>query len=147
MPDHPKAIGDRSEAHALAALVDCYPTVLMPWGENCRYDFVIETLDGELLRVQCKTGHLRRGVVTFPTTSMTYHHPKHGGNGRAEHCARAYQGDADLFAVYCVENRRVYLVPVEDVPSRQGSLRLEPARNGQQTGIRWGTQYELHPPE
>ncbi len=147
MPDHPKAIGDRSEAHVLAALVDTYPTVLMPWGENCRYDFVIESDDGQLLRVQCKTGHLHSGVVTFPTTSMTYHHPRHRGTGRAEYCARTYRGDIDLFAVYCVENRRIYLVPVEDVPDTQGSLRLEPARNGQQAGIRWGAQYELHPPE
>lgn len=147
MPDHPKAIGDRSEAHVLAALVEQFPTVLTPWGENCRYDFVIENAEGELLRVQCKTGHLRHGAVKFRTRSLTYHHPKHAGTGPTENCSRHYRGDADLFAVFCVENRRVYLVPVDDLPTTLGSLRLDPTRNGQQAGIRWATQYELHPPE
>lgn len=26
-------------------------------------------------------------------------------------------------------------------------LRVEPTRNGQQAGIRWAAQYQLHPPE
>ena len=147
MPDHPKAIGDRSEAHVLAALVDHYPTVLTPWGENCRYDFVIETDHGELLRVQCKTGRLRRGAVRFNARSFAYHHPKHAGRGTVEHCSRSYEGDADLFAVYCTDNRRIYLVPVNDVPASGGALRVEPAKNGQDARIRWAAQYELHPPE
>lgn len=147
MPDHPKAIGDRSEAHALAALVDCFPSVLVPWGENCRYDFVIETLDGELLRVQCKTGRLREGAVRFPTRSVSYHHPKNRRTGPTESASRGYRGEADLFAVYCVENRRVYLVPVEEVPTKLAALRIAPTRNGQQTGIRWAAQYELFSPE
>lgn len=146
MPDHRKAIGDRSEAHVLAALVDHYPTVLTPWGENCRYDFVVETDEGELLRIQCKTAHVK-GAVKFHTRSLTYHHPKHGGNGRAEHCSRDDLDDVDLFGVYCVETRKVYLVPVGDVPTSQGALRVAPTRNNQAAGIRWAAQYELHPPE
>lgn len=147
VPDHPKAVGDRSEAHVLAALVEHYPTVLMPWGENCRYDFVIETEDGRLLRIQCKTGRLRKGAVLFNTSSFTYHHPKYAGRGTVQHCSRGYDEDAELFAVYCRDNRRVYLVPVEDVPASGGSLRVEPTKNGQHNGIRWAAQYELHPPE
>lgn len=147
MPDHPKAIGDRSEAHVLAALVDHYPTVLTPWGENCRYDFVIETEDGELLRVQCKTGRLREGAVRFQPCSVSYHHPKNRRNGPTEAATRAYRGEADLFAVYCVENRKVYLVPVDDVPTKLAALRIDPTRNGQSAGIRWAAQYELDSPE
>jgi hypothetical protein len=147
VPDHPKAVGDRSEAHVLAALVDHYPTVLTPWGENCRYDFVIETGDRELLRVQCKTGRLRRGAVQFHARSFTYHHPRHVRGEAVEHRSRGYADDVDLFAVYCRDNGKVYLVPVEEVPASQGSLRVEPAKNGQNRRIRWAAQYELHPPE
>lgn len=147
MPDHPKAVGDRSEAHVLAALVDHFPTVLTPWGENCRYDFVVETDDGELLRIQCKTGRLRRGAILFHTSSFTYHHPKHEGRGTVEHCSKGYEGDVDLFAVYCPDTRGVYLVPLDDVPASGGTLRVAPTKNGQHARIRWAAQYELHPPE
>lgn len=38
--------------------------VLTPFGENTRYDLVLD--DGEhLTRVQCKTGRLRNGAVIF----------------------------------------------------------------------------------
>ncbi len=147
MPEHPKAIGDRSEAHVLAALVDHYPTVLTPWGENCRYDFVVETGTGELLRVQCKTGRLRGGAVRFHARSFSYHHPRHVRGEAVEHRSRGYADEVDLFAVYCPETRKAYLVPVEDVPSTQGALRVEPAKNGQNARIRWAAQYELDSPE
>lgn len=146
MKEHPKAIGDRTEAHVLAALVSTYPNVLLPWGENTRYDLVVDTGD-RFIRVQCKTGHLSNGAVRFNTRSLSYHHPKHGGNGTAEYCSSDYVGQADMFGVYCVENRRVYLVPVADVPTTFAALRIEPTRNGQAAGIRWADAYELYPPE
>lgn len=108
---------------------------------------MVERDDGQLIRVQAKTGRLKDGAVRFHTRSFTYHHPKHGGNGKAEHCSRDYSGDADMFAVYCVENGRVYLVPVDDLPKSVGCLRVEPTRNGQNARIRWAAQYELHRPE
>jgi hypothetical protein len=45
--------------------------------------------------------------------------------------------------VYCAEVDRVYAVPVEDAPSDQMSLRVEPSRNGQRLGVNLAEDYEL----
>jgi hypothetical protein len=37
----------------------------------------------------------------------------------------------------------VYALDVEDAASSEGALRVEPAANGQEKGIRWAADYEL----
>lgn len=137
--EHPKKVGDRSEAHVLAALVEVYEEVFLPWGENCRADFLVSD-DGELRRVQAKSGRLRSGAVVFNTSSFTYHHPNNRGTRPYR---RDYRGEADLFAVWCPETDRVYIVPVDDVPVNGARLRIEPTRNGQSVGVRWASDYEV----
>lgn len=56
---------------------------------------------------------------------------------------RDYRGQVDYFAVYCPETDKVYLVPVEDVGTNEGSLRVEPTLNEQQKGVRWAVDYEI----
>ena len=111
--------------------------LLVPFGENTRYDLVVD--DGEVLaRVQCKTGRLRDGAIVFAVTS-TYGHHRNPANVR-----RTYRGEIDYFAVYCPETAGVYLVPVNDVPSRSiARLRVVPARNGQEKRIRHAADYEI----
>jgi hypothetical protein len=137
--DHPKAIGDRTQAHVLARLVEHGKLVLVPWGENQRYDLVIDEGD-EFVRVQCKTGRLSEGAIRFNACSITYHHPSNRGTAYYRH---DYRGDADVFGVYCPETQGVYLVPVEEVGVRQGCLRVAPPRNNQSKNIRWARDYEL----
>ncbi len=142
---HPKAIGDRTEAHILAALVDAYPDVLLPWGENSRYDLVIDT-GTDFIRVQCKTGRLRAGAISFRPYSSTYHHPTYAGRGKADFCQHDYRGEADVFGVYCRDTGGVYLVPVGEVGRAAVSLRVAPTRNNQRRGIRWAADYQVRPP-
>jgi hypothetical protein len=126
----------------LARLVQTYETVLLPFGENQRYDMVID--DGErFVKVQCKTGRLRDGVVRFNTCSFTYHHPANRGTRPYAH---HYRGAADVFGVYCPDTDSVYMVPVADVGSRAGCLRVEPSRNNQSKKVRWAADYELKMP-
>jgi hypothetical protein len=40
---HPKDVGDRSTLAIMAALQACGYAVLMPFGENTRYDLVIDS--------------------------------------------------------------------------------------------------------
>jgi hypothetical protein len=55
-----KSIGDLSEAMVIAVLVRHGYLISIPFGENHRYDLIAD--DGErLLRIQVKTGRLRRG--------------------------------------------------------------------------------------
>ena len=53
---NPKAIGERSQAHISARLLDVGYNVLTPYGDNTRYDLVIGDADGKFYRIQCKTG-------------------------------------------------------------------------------------------
>jgi hypothetical protein len=71
-------------------------------------------------------------VIEFRTASLARNGPP-----------RDYRGDADFFAVYCHSRGDVYLVPVEDCPSRGAHLRLEPARNRQRSGVRMASDYLL----
>ena len=57
--------------------------------------------------------------------------------------ARGYQGEIDLFLVYCPETKKIYSMPVEDAPDAEGYLRVSPSRNGQVQGIRWASEFEL----
>jgi len=51
--EHPKKIGDRSTLAIMLALHDVGFAVLLPFGENTRYDLAID--DGvELRKVQCQ---------------------------------------------------------------------------------------------
>ena len=116
--------------------------VLMPFGENQRYDLLIDD-NGRFTRVQCKTGRLRRGGVEFNTCSFTYHHPNNQGTKEYQ---KHYRGAADVFGVYCKEVDRVYLVPVDDVGIRACFLRIEPTKNAQAKKVRWAKDYELRSP-
>ena len=136
---HPKDVGDVTQAMVLAKLVEAGKQVLTPFGENVRYDLVIDEGD-RFLRVQCKTGRLRNGVVKFNACSYTYHHPNNRGLRVYQH---HYRGAADLFGVYCPETRGVYLVPVDDVGTRAGSLRVDPTKNQQVKKIRWARDHEV----
>ena len=135
--EHPKEIGDRSQLAIILALKLAGFHVLLPLGENTRYDLVTER-DGDLRRVQCKTAHLVNGAVSFRTVSSYYHHPfpspppKH------------YRGQIDDFAAYCVETGKVYVVPIDELATESNAtLRIDPPRNNQRQRIRWAADYEI----
>jgi hypothetical protein len=134
---HPKDVGDRSTMAIIFALRLLDYAIFVPFGENTRYDLVID--NGSCLRrVQCKTGRLKDGGIHFPTCSTYAHHP----NPRVRR--RDYAGEIDDFAVYCPDLGSVYLIPIEDVPTRAlGVLRVTPARNGQRKGVRLAAAYEV----
>src|SRR5947209_7052634 len=70
-----KDVGIRTEAQVMRALLDTKGYVLLPYGENQRYDMVFVE-EGRFCRVQCKTGRLRRGAVVFNTASIHAHRGK-----------------------------------------------------------------------
>lgn len=135
--DHPKRIGDRTTLAVMLALQAEGCTVLLPFGENTRYDIVIDA-DGRFFRIQCKTGRLRNGAVRFKACSSYAHHPN------PLEPSRDYGGDVDYFAVYCPETFGVYLIPINEMPSRWvGALRVEPARNGQRLRVRQAADFQI----
>ncbi len=131
---HPVDVGQRTEAVVLAELVKRGHKVLIPFGTNHRYDFVLD-LGERFYRVQCKTGRLRRGAIVFHAQSIR--------SNTQKTLLRSYKGDADLFLIYCPQTEGVYALPVEEASRSDCRLRVEPAANGQSKGIRWAADYAL----
>jgi hypothetical protein len=128
----PSQIGERAEIAIAATLALSGRSVWLPLSPSGRCDLIFEDGDGRLQRVQCKAGALRKGVVWFKTCSQT------------RNVAKDYRGQIDFFGVYCHERGEVYLVPVDVVGPRVGSLRVELPRNGQANGIRWAKDFVVH---
>lgn len=126
-----KSVGERTEAIILAELLKRNRVVLIPFGDNQRYDLVIEQ-DGCFHRIQCKTGRFRNGVIRFSTYSC---------NLRGRH--KDYRGQIEYFGVYCPATSKCYLVPVEEVGISEGVLRIRSPRNCQEKKVRWAKDYEL----
>jgi hypothetical protein len=130
-----KDVGNISEAFVTAELLKLGRTVLIPYGDNERYDLVIDNKDGTFTRVQVKTGRIRNGAVIFSTGNAN---PP--ANGRRE--SRNYNGYADVFIVYSPELNQCYWIPVAEAAKVSMRLRVSPSirRNDK---YRLAKNYEL----
>ena len=128
--------GDASEAHILARMLDAGIRVLVPWGDNARFDLVAVFGD-RFLRIQCKTGRLRSGYVEFLTC----------GVGRDGLRYRYLPGEIEYYGVRCLETDAIYLVPYEEAgTSPTPHLRIDApkpnSRGGRQEArINWAARY------
>jgi len=78
-------------------------------------------------------------TIEFATAS-TYYHTR---AGRMNHGRRDYQGQVEYFAVYSPYTEHVYLIPISHVGKTSMQLRLVPAKNNNQYGIKMAADYEL----
>jgi len=127
--------GNITEGAVLSALMRTGRVVLVPFGLQADYDIVFEEA-GTFYKVQCKTGQMVDGAITFNLCTVKV---KKGGG--YENCP--YGDKVDFFGVYCPVNGKCYLVPAQDVGRRQGCLRLEMPKNKQVKGVRWADAYEM----
>jgi len=133
-PDHPKERGQLSEAAVLQAFVRRGVPVLQPFGDNERYDFVVEV--GEVFhRIQVKTGRIENGRIQFETRSS-------GTLTRAIE-KEGYDGQIDAFAVYSPPLDETYVVPISDAPSASMALRIdEPEKRS--PNINWAEEFGIN---
>jgi hypothetical protein len=129
-----KQKGEKTEAIVLAELMKRNLTVLQPFGENQRYDFVIET-GGEFYALQCKTARREGGKAIFRTRSVR---PSSEGYIRKD-----YGKEIDYFVVYCPANEETYLVSGDEASKNEMTLRIEPPGNNQSKGINWAEEYSI----
>lgn len=109
-------------------------TVLMPIGDNNRYDFIIDEYPN-YTRVQCKTGRYQNGAIIFKIA-----------NGIAD--KKRYEGQVDLFGVYCFELNKIYFVPISEVPEKSSEMYLRHDtpkynRNGNRHNLNWAYKYDF----
>lgn len=117
----------------MSVLIEKGKTVLLPFGDNERYDLVVEE-NNKFEKIQCKNGLYKNGTVKFRTCSS------YGHRGRKP---KNYRGQIDTFGVYCKQLNKVYFVPVLDVGMSEGVLRIEPTKNRQELQVRWAKKYEV----
>jgi hypothetical protein len=128
----PKENGEIAEAKALAALKEKGYTVSIPFGENARYDVIID--DGELTKVQIKKGWKHNGGINFSTKSTSYN--SDGGSSRSY-----TKSEIDCFVV--VYEDSIYQIPIEETPSSIMKLRVDPPENNTTKSINFAENYEL----
>lgn len=128
-----KSIGEKSEAMALSRFLQLGWIVLSPFGDNQRYDFVIDRGLG-FEKIQVKTARLKNGYVKFPSCSSYAHR---GGS------AKGYKGECDYFAAFCPDNHIIYFIKVNECGERGVILRITPPKNNQKSKVRYAFDYIL----
>jgi len=129
------SVGDLTEFEVATALMRTRKRVLRPLSTGLRYDLAIDNGDGTIVRVQCKTGLLRNGFISFRVCNADARRPQ----------GIPYQGQIEAFGVHCPQNRRTYLVPIDAVGANISTarLRLDATRNGQHRGIRLAESFQI----
>jgi len=128
-----KARGERSEAQILAKVVEAGYAPSIPFGNNQRYDLILD--DGKkLIRVQCKTAWVADRCVVFQTAS------KNGFTGKRH----GYRGQIDIFLVYCPQLKTFYRIPINKAPMTEMRLRISSVKKtSPKTTINWARDFQL----
>jgi hypothetical protein len=131
-----KQRGDEVESQIIADLVSRGISVSRPFGDNDKYDLVIE-IDGEFIAVQCKSGNRVDGGVRFNTSTQV-------SNTKDGYVREGYEDSVvEYFAVYCPELDESYWVPASEAASDKMKLRTEPTKNGQVKGINFTENFKF----
>lgn len=130
---NPKAKGEITQAIIMAELVKRGYVVLLPFGDNQRYDLVLDLPSG-FKRIQCKTGRIKNGCVEFNTRSVQCNMTKT--------YIRDYIGQIEYFMVYCDKTEKVYVVSINKAARGMMSLRIDPPKKFMPS-IKWAKEYEL----
>jgi hypothetical protein len=129
-----KTIGNISEAKVLARLVELQYPVLLPFGDNERYDLVAELKSGVFSRIQVKTAYLTEDdVLHIPVCSSS----NHCNQGK-----RDYHGQVDIILAYSPDTQKIYRLEITNVGISDVSLRLSKAKL-KAAKIRYAIDYEF----
>ncbi|MHB9287015.1 group I intron-associated PD-(D/E)XK endonuclease [Halobacteriales archaeon Cl-PHB] len=135
--DEPQRRGDATEAICIAEFDVRGYTILVPMHDNEPYDFLVEAGTGRFYRIQAKTAYEapNEGAVRFETRSTRV---KTDGYER-----EGYVDSIDCFAVYNPITDDVYVVPVEEAPPNQMTIRYEAPPSGYEDRVNWHEDYAL----
>lgn len=131
-----KSKGEATEAIITGEFLKRNINVLDPYGENQRYDLVLDT-GSEMIKVQCKKGKLTddRDVVRFSAQSSSLR-----SDGYVKD---SYDSSVDYFAVYVWEISELFIVHTAKVANTTGSLRLTKPKNNQVKGITFAAEHTV----
>ena len=130
-----KQKGDLTELNCITA---CYKKgwqVSIPWGENTRYDFILD-IDNHLLKVQCKTcREVQEGrAIEFNCASNR--------QNLSKTFRQSYtKNDIDLFATFYQDN--CYFIPVEHCGKTSKTIRITKPLNNISHNISFLIDYHI----
>jgi prevent-host-death family protein len=138
-PNDTNRKGAVAEIEIVLAAMKLGVPVLRPVAEHGRADLALD-IGGKLWRVQCKSGRLSKArdvvIVHVETSRLSTK-----GYVRTTYTA----DEVDLFAVYCGELDRAFLLPASRIAGmRQVQLRLTPPRNGQRACINLADEFDFN---
>jgi len=117
-----KALGAHTELQCITYLAGLGHTISIPWGDNARYDFILE-VENKLYKIQCKTASMKdEGVWHFATCRRRIN--------SQENVRKAYlPEEVDYFCTFI--NNRCYLIPYSETCQTEKTLRFVPPKNSQ----------------
>ena len=130
-----KQKGNLTELQCLTAFYEQGCHVSLPYGENSRYDMIVD-VNGKLLKVQVKTASLRKedeNAIEFSCRSTRV-------NSQGTISNKYTPDEIDYFATFW--KGVCYLIPVTEC-SVSKTLRFAPPKSGQIKGISFAKNYEL----
>ena len=126
---HKKTKGSIAELAVAARLMRDGWRVLLPYGENTRYDLVAER-KGRFVRIQVKYVTPKEGKLTVNCRSSN--------NWSVLPYTAA---EIDAIAVYEAGSGAIYYVPVGDIRQNEMILRLAPTKNRQKINVRFAGDF------
>lgn len=131
-----KRIGNKAESVILSEFVKLGIPVSLPFGDNEKYDLIIETNAG-FKSVQVKHGTYNNGRVdahiTFKTGSDRLEYSKYFGNSKV-----------DYIAIWCGQLDRSFLVPINKCDKTILYLRVDtPKNNSCISTIVWADDFDF----
>lgn len=131
-----KQKGNITEMQCAIAFMQYGFKVSFPYGEDCKYDMIIDT-GNHLYRIQCKTSTAlsnKEDGFKFKTRSTVI--TTHGAK------ASSYsKEDIDAFAT--MYEGQCYVVPIQDCGINEKTLRFHYPKNGQHKNISLAENYKL----
>ena len=126
-----KLKGDIAEAYVTYKLKERGFNVLVPWGEDVRYDLVSEK-GGIFKRIQVKYVTSKDGALLVSFRSSNNYNIIHYSSK-----------DVDIIAAYSSGQKKVYFIPLRSMSNRHScKLRLTPAKNKQKKFVVPASKYE-----
>jgi hypothetical protein len=131
-----KAKGDLAELKVATDLLERGYRLAIPFGEDHDFDLIL-CRDNKLERVQVKYAESNGEVIPVRCSSHSL------TNGRVRQTKRYTAATIDWLAVYDATMDRCFYIPAADLGSGKNilHLRLLPAKNCQQRGIRFADDY------
>lgn len=128
-----KSVGNKAESVILSCFVKHNIPVLLPFGDNEKYDLVID-INGRFQSVQVKNRLLKEGKIMVDLRHRI-------GVKRIKY--ETYFNKVDFIAVWCEKINRCFLMPLERIGKKTSITLDKPKNNSSITKVIWSDEFDF----